>query len=94
MNQDTERTIDLKQLIFDYLKQWRVVVIAIVIGALLLSGYKAMKPAQAAVSESQLENLQTAVDEAESKRDALVDSKLEVQEHNEAGCHCADEEAD
>ena len=80
MNQDTERTIDLKQLIFDYLKQWRVVVIAIVIGALLLSGYKAMKPAQAAVSESQLENLQTAVDEAESKRDALVDSKLEVQE--------------
>ena len=36
MNQDTERTIDLKQLIFDFLKQWRVVVIAIVIGALLL----------------------------------------------------------
>ena len=52
MNQDTERTIDLKQLIFDYLKQWRVIVIAIVIGALLLGGYKAMKPAQAAVRAS------------------------------------------
>ena len=81
MNQDAqERTIDLKQLFFDYLKHWRAIVVAIVIGALLLGGYKAIRPTAATTSESQLETLQKAVDDAESARDALADSKLEAQE--------------
>lgn len=78
-----EQSIDLKQLVFDFLKKWRLLLVLMIIGALLLGGYRALKPAAHVVDSAAQEEIKKKIEDNEKQQDALLDSKLEAQDQIE-----------
>lgn len=72
--EDYEQEIDLKDLLFVLLYRWRILLLAAVIGAALLGGYKAVKGNTQQTDLPQTENYQEELDNYEREKLAIETS--------------------
>lgn len=76
-----EQEIDLKDLFFAVLYRWRILLLAAVVGAALLGGYKMMKSAPSAVLEEAQDSPEEVASQYEEKQKAL-ENTIEVLENS------------
>ena len=69
--EDYEQEIDLKDLLFVLLYRWRILLLAAVIGAALLGGYKAVKGNAKQMDLPQTESYQEELDNYEREKLAM-----------------------
>ena len=72
--EDYEQEIDLKDLLFVLLYRWRILLLAAVIGAALLGGYKAVKGNAKQTDLPQTESYQEELDNYEREKLAIETS--------------------
>ena len=79
--EDYEQEIDLKDLLFVLLYRWRILLLAAVIGAALLGGYKAVKGNAKQTDQPQTESYQEELDNYEGEK-LVIETSIENLENS------------